>query len=85
MTATTARLVIGNWQTTLILTDANRRQVNRHNLLGDDALDGDWHTDSTNFFLNAADRQLTEAGYSRTGPWEYDPSRNIHSASIAHA
>lgn len=77
-----ASLTIDAWRTTLAIPTDDQKQ--RHNIIGCDD-DGDWHNNHINYFRNAADRQLTEAGYQRTGDWTYNPGRDTHTAPIRKA
>lgn len=78
---TTATLTIDAFRTTLALTVGGQKPQ-RHNLLGDDSRDGDWNRNPVAFFRSAADRRLTELGYTRTAGWEYHSGRDMHTVPI---
>lgn len=78
---TTAALSIGGFYTDLKLT-ADDTPAERINVLGDGG--NDWHDrDNTPYFKRGADTLLAERGYARVGDWQYDASRDVHTATVA--
>lgn len=78
---TAASLTIDHFRTTLTLSDGQPGPGVRLNVFGE----GEWDTDYVSYFRTAADRLLTEHGYTRAGDWTYAPSRDLHTAPIKPA